>query len=53
MLEPYKARLYDPCCGSSGMFVQYEEFIPAHGGKLTDISLFGEEATTPLGASRR
>lgn len=44
MLEPYKGRVYDPCCGSSGMFVQSEEFIAAHGGKLTDISIFGQES---------
>jgi type I restriction enzyme M protein len=35
MLEPYKGRVYDPCCGSSSMFVQSEEFITAHGGKLS------------------
>ena len=44
MLEPYKGRVYDPCCGSSGMFVQSEEFIAAHGGKFTDISIFGQES---------
>ena len=44
MLEPYKGRVYDPCCGSSGMFVQSEAFIEAHGGKLTDISIFGQES---------
>jgi type I restriction enzyme M protein len=44
MLEPYKGRVYDPCCGSSGMFVQSEEFIAAHGGKLTDLSIFGQES---------
>mgnify|MGYP003700378689 CR=1 FL=1 len=44
MLEPYKGRVYDPCCGSSGMFVQSEEFIAAHGGRLTDISIFGQES---------
>jgi type I restriction enzyme M protein len=44
MIEPYKGRVYDPCCGSSGMFVQSEEFIAAHGGKLTDISIFGQES---------
>ena len=41
MLEPYKGRVYDPCCGSSGMFVQSEEFIVAHGGKLDDLSIYG------------
>ena len=44
MLEPYKGRVYDPCCGSSGMFVQSEEFIAAHGGRLMDISIFGQES---------
>src|SRR2546422_1754272 len=44
MLEPYKGRVYDPCCGSSGMFVQSEEFIVAHGGKLGDISIYGQES---------
>ncbi len=43
MIEPYKGRVYDPCCGSSGMFVQSEEFIAAHGGNLSDISIFGQE----------
>jgi type I restriction enzyme M protein len=44
MIEPYQGRVYDPCCGSSGMFVQSEEFIRAHGGRLTDISVFGQES---------
>jgi type I restriction enzyme M protein len=44
MIEPYHGRVYDPCCGSSGMFVQSEEFIRQHGGKLTDISIFGQES---------
>jgi type I restriction enzyme M protein len=44
MLEPYRGRVYDPCCGSSGMFVQSEEFIREHGGKLGDISIFGQES---------
>jgi type I restriction enzyme M protein len=44
MLEPFKGRVYDPCCGSSGMFVQSEEFIIAHGGKLGDISIYGQES---------
>ncbi|NDB70395.1 MAG: SAM-dependent DNA methyltransferase, partial [Methylocystaceae bacterium] len=38
MLEPYKGRIYDPCCGSGGMFVQSEKFVLAHGGKLGDIA---------------
>jgi type I restriction enzyme M protein len=44
MIEPFKGRVYDPCCGSSGMFVQSEEFIKEHGGKLGDISIFGQES---------
>jgi type I restriction enzyme M protein len=39
MLRPYRGRVYDPCCGSGGMFVQSEEFIKAHGGRIGDISL--------------
>jgi type I restriction enzyme M protein len=48
MLEPFKGRVYDPCCGSGGMFVQSEEFVLAHGGKRDDISIYGQEfvATT-------
>src|SRR2546425_8465408 len=44
MIEPFKGRVYDPCCGSSGMFVQSEEFIRAHGGRVGDISIFGQES---------
>jgi type I restriction enzyme M protein len=44
MTEPYKGRVYDPCCGSSGMFVQSEEFIRQHGGKIGDISIYGQES---------
>src|SRR5438094_964427 len=44
MIEPYKGRVYDPCCGSSGMFVQSEEFIREHGGRIGDISIFGQES---------
>jgi type I restriction enzyme M protein len=44
MIEPYKGRVYDPCCGSSGMFVQSEQFITAHGGKRGDISIYGQES---------
>jgi type I restriction enzyme M protein len=44
MLEPYEGRVYDPCCGSAGMFVQSERFVEAHGGKKTDISIFGQES---------
>jgi len=44
MIEPYKGRIYDPCCGSGGMFVQSEKFIEAHGGKIGDISIYGQES---------
>ena len=44
MLEPYKGRIFDPCCGSGGMFVQSEKFIAAHGGKIGDISVYGQES---------
>jgi type I restriction enzyme M protein len=43
MLEPYKGRVYDPCCGSGGMFVQSAEFVAAHGGKRNDLSIYGQE----------
>jgi type I restriction enzyme M protein len=44
MLAPYKGRVFDPCCGSGGMFVQSEKFAEAHGGKLGDISIYGQES---------
>jgi type I restriction enzyme M protein len=44
MLAPYKGRVYDPCCGSGGMFVSSEKFIEAHQGKLGDISIYGQES---------
>jgi len=44
MIEPYKGRVYDPCCGSSGMFVQSEGFIQAHGGRVNDIAIYGQES---------
>jgi type I restriction enzyme M protein len=57
MLEPYRGRVYDPCCGSSGMFVQSVEFIRAHasgngnGGKAkADISIYGQELNYTTGA---
>ena len=46
MLEPYKGRVYDPACGSGGMFVQSTEFVKAHGGKTDDISIYGQEFTS-------
>jgi type I restriction enzyme M protein len=44
MIEPYRGRIYDPCCGSGGMFVQSEKFVQAHGGKKTDLSIYGQES---------
>lgn len=44
MLEPYKGRIYDPCCGSGGMFVQSRKFLEAHGGNNQDLSVFGQES---------
>ncbi len=43
MLAPYKGRIYDPACGSGGMFVQSEKFVESHGGKLGDISIYGQD----------
>lgn len=44
MIEPYKGRVYDPCCGSGGMFVQSEKFVLAHQGEIGDISIYGQES---------
>ncbi len=44
MIEPYKGRVFDPCCGSGGMFVQSEKFVEAHGGRKGDISIYGQES---------
>src|SRR6266545_3397046 len=51
MLEPFpdkkcgvEGRVYDPCCGSGGMFVQAESFVEAHGGRIGDISIYGQES---------
>ena len=44
MIEPFKGRIFDPCCGSGGMFVQSEKFIETHGGKIGDISIYGQES---------
>jgi type I restriction enzyme M protein len=44
MIEPFKGRIYDPCCGSGGMFVQSEKFIEAQGGRIGDISVYGQES---------
>ena len=44
VLSPHSGKVYDPCCGSGGMFVQSEKFIEAHGGKLGDVAIYGQEA---------
>ena len=44
MLEPYQGRIYDPCCGSGGMFVQSEKFVQEHGGRIGDIAVYGQES---------
>ena len=44
MLEPYKGRVYDPCCGSGGMFVQSEKFVEEHGGRIGDFAIYGQES---------
>jgi type I restriction enzyme M protein len=44
MIEPYKGRVFDPCCGSGGMFVMSEKFIESHQGKIDDISIYGQES---------
>ncbi|MBI5333872.1 MAG: SAM-dependent DNA methyltransferase [Burkholderiales bacterium] len=44
VLAPHKGKVYDPCCGSGGMFVQSEKFIEAHGGRFGDLSIYGQEA---------
>ena len=44
MLEPHHGRIYDPCCGSGGMFVQSDDFVRQHGGNRSDISIYGQES---------
>ena len=44
MIEPYKGTIYDPCCGSGGMFVQSLKFVDSHGGNRRDVSIYGQEA---------
>ncbi len=57
MLAPYKGRIYDPACGSGGMFVQSEKFVESHGGKLGDISVYGQDKWArrqrPFGLAKR
>ena len=44
MIEPYKGRIYDPCCGSGGMFIMSERFIESHQGRVDDIAIYGQES---------
>ena len=44
MLQPYKGRVFDPCCGSGGMFVQSEKFVADHQGQIKNISIYGQES---------
>ena len=46
MLEPFNGRVYDPCCGSGGMFVQAERFVEQHGGRRTDLAVYGQELSS-------
>ena len=46
MIEPYKGKIYDPCCGSGGMFVQSVKFVDSHEGNQKDISIYGQEYTS-------
>lgn len=46
MIEPYKGRVFDPCCGSGGMFVQSEHFVEEHGGRKGDIAIYGQESNS-------
>jgi len=46
MIEPYKGKIYDPCCGSGGMFVQSLKFVENHAGSTKDISVYGQEGTS-------
>lgn len=43
MIEPYRGRIYDPACGSGGMFIQSEKFVEEHQGRLEDLSIYGQE----------
>ena len=54
MLAPFEGRVYDPCCGSGGMFVQSEEFVEAHGGRIGQMSVYGQESnyTRPGGLAK-
>lgn len=44
VLQPFKGRVYDPCCGSGGMFVQSAKFVENHSGNINDISIYGQDS---------
>ena len=44
VLQPYKGRVYDPCCGSGGMFVQSSDFVKSHSGNIGNLSIYGQDA---------
>ena len=44
MIEPYRGRVYDPCCGSGGMFIMSEQFVESHQGNINNISIYGQES---------
>lgn len=44
MIEPYKGRVYDPCCGSGGMFIMSEKFVKSHAGRIDDLAIYGQES---------
>ena len=46
MIEPFKGTIYDPCCGSGGMFVQSMKFVQSHHGNTREIAVYGQEATS-------
>ena len=46
MLAPYNGGVYDPCCGSAGLFVQSEKFVEEHGGRIGDIAVYGQESNS-------
>lgn len=46
LIEPYKGKIYDPCCGSGGMFVQSVKFVESHRGNTRNVSIYGQEGTT-------
>src|SRR5262249_61089256 len=53
MLEPYKGRVYDPCCGSGGMFVQSEKFVESHGGRLGGHTTYWQESNYKTRGGRK